>query len=110
MKFILFLMLFTTQPANGPKIESKRVWSLQSTSTLEFATSKACNQAGDAITKSLQSVGTLTVRGWCFCESTDPTKRCPTPTPQEASKMIESQDAPAGVSTGIQTLRPPDFR
>lgn len=117
MKFILFLMLFTTAPT-GPKIESKRVWALQSTSSLEFATQEACNAVGAAITASVKSVDTLTMRGWCFCESTDPNKPCPAP--REASHRTILQDArtkaqrdvPAqgNVSVGIEPLTPPDLK
>jgi hypothetical protein len=108
MKFILYLMLFTTQPAEGPKVESKRVWALQSTSTLEFATQQACYAAGNAVTTSLAGVDTLTVRGWCFCESTDASKKCPKTTTGKSNPA--ALEPPSDVSIGIQTLRPPNSK
>lgn len=112
MKFILFVMLFVALPAAGPKNEGGRVWSLQSTSTLEFATEQGCDAAGLAITDSLTGVNTVTMRGWCFCESTDPLKRCPAPDAKDSAsrKILESLrlKTPENVSTGIKTFVPPN--
>jgi hypothetical protein len=112
MKFILFLMLFTAPPAAGPKVESERAWALQSTSVLEFMTEQACNAAGDAVTTSLNDVNTLTVRGWCFCESTDAGKKCPATTDKTNTVALQRMQPllPNNVSIGIQSLKPPSLK
>ena len=110
MKYILFLMFFTTAP--GPENQvTDRVWTLQSTSTMEFASDLACKKVGASINQSLEKTYTVTVRGWCFCESTDPAKKCPAQIPSTALKFqfdlkaLEKQ-LPEG-SVGVQTLPPP---
>ena len=67
MKFILFLMFFIAPPAPRDAPEPK-VWTLQSTSTMDFTSFKACHEVGSAITKSVRETDTVTLRGWCFCE------------------------------------------
>lgn len=111
MKFILFLMLFTAPPAEGPKAEAKRAWTLQSSSALEFSTPQGCNAAGKAITQSLVSVNTVTMRAWCFCESTDPTKKCPETKDKSHLMILESLPKKSDdVSVGIETFAPPSSR
>jgi hypothetical protein len=111
MKFILFLLLFTAPPAEGPKAEAKRAWSLQSSSALEFASPQGCNAAGRAITQSLVSVNTVTMRAWCFCESIDPARKCPETKDQSHLMILESLPKKTdGVSVGIETFSPPGSR
>jgi hypothetical protein len=93
MKWILFVMMFTTAPVPPPKTPPKKpvekVWALQSTTTAEFETEEACVRAGARITDSIEIASTLNLRGWCFCESLDPkTAKCPDE-PADASKAAE---------------------
>jgi hypothetical protein len=97
MKWILFVMMFTTAPAPVPKTPPKKpvekVWALQSTSTAEFETEDACVRAGARITSSIEIAATLNLRGWCFCESLDPkTSKCPDEpaTPAIASERFKA--------------------
>jgi hypothetical protein len=69
MKYILFLMFFITPPGPPPPPGKSKIWTLQSTSTMEFKSRAACRFVGSKITDSLEKTDTLTVRGWCFCES-----------------------------------------
>jgi hypothetical protein len=108
MNFILYLMLFTTAPFNGPKHETKHLWSLQSTSTLNFKTKEACEATGYAIMQSLESVATVTVRGWCFCESTNPLQICPSTTDKSTADMLSTvaPNKKPDTSFGVFTLDP----
>jgi hypothetical protein len=97
MKWILFVMMFTTAPAPTPKTPPKKpvekVWALQSTATAHFETEDACVRAGDRITKSIEIASTLNLRGWCFCESLDPkTSKCPD---EPANASIASEQSKA---------------
>jgi hypothetical protein len=90
MKWILFIMLFTTAPAEAPKkppkVPVEKVWALQSTSTLDFVTEDACMHAGARITESIAIASTLNLRGWCFCESIPGEgKECPPEETKEKS-------------------------
>jgi hypothetical protein len=93
MKWILYIMLFVTPPANltkkdevsclkmqsvkqikeieacRPKFESARLWSLQSTSTLEFSSFSACLIANDELESSVNVAATMAIRTWCICDS-----------------------------------------
>ncbi|MEA2886079.1 MAG: hypothetical protein QOD11_439 [Bradyrhizobium sp.] len=99
MKWILYLMLFSTPAANvtekvdkmclkhdkvteikqilqcRPKFESRRVWSLQTTSQMEFAQFDSCLRTQDELMASSNVASTMTLRTWCFCE--DPNNKCP---------------------------------
>jgi len=116
MKFILFLMFFVTPPGPSDTAPEDRVWSLQSTSAMEFKSQLACNSTGTAITESLVKTYTVTVRAWCFCESDNPAAPCPeTPTvsPNDRNKFMMYQlqldqlkkKSPRGF--GMQRLEPP---
>jgi hypothetical protein len=118
MKFILFLMLFVTPATNpskdelkqGYKDESKHIWTLQSTSTMEFASRDACRAVGASMVDNVAKVATVTVRGWCICESTDPNKTCPESTDTSAKNALLrygfSPEKGRGSSVGIETLEP----
>jgi hypothetical protein len=77
MKVILLLLYFITPAAPGPKMESKRVWMLQSTSQMEFDT--ACHRIGKDMMAYIKPVATLTVRAYCLCQNGDG-KVCPSDT------------------------------
>ena len=100
MKWILYIMLFTTPAANvtnkddkaclalsdvskieeiskcRPNFEGRHVWSLQSTSQLSFARFETCLRAQDELVASSNVAATMTMRTWCFCEAEN--DRCPT--------------------------------
>jgi hypothetical protein len=100
MKWILYIMLFSTPAANvtngadktcfkydktteikqilacRPKFETKRVWSLQTTSQTEFALFDSCLGTQDELMASSNVASTMTIRTWCFCE--DVNNKCPT--------------------------------
>jgi hypothetical protein len=100
MKWILYLMLFTTPAANvtkkaeidclaqetvsqiedisqcRPNFEGKRVWSLQTTSQLEFSTLESCVRHQDQLIVDSNVASTMTLRTWCFCDSDK--GECPT--------------------------------
>jgi len=93
MKWILFVMLFTTETYEqtsqlpiGVK-EKNHLWTLQSTTTMEFSTHDGCFAAGLRIYSQILPVGNMTFKGVCLCESTDPKNKCPS-TPADA-KTIE---------------------
>jgi hypothetical protein len=73
-KWILFVMLFTTPPFSQKpgtiKNEDKHLWTLQSSSTMEFETYVGCTEAGGQVFASVKKVANLTFRGICLCEST----------------------------------------
>jgi len=99
MKWILFIMLFATPAKNltqaeiadpdpyRQKFESHRVWTLQSTSSMEFSTAKACAAMENAICQSIihPKVATMTLRMWCTCDSNSSANPCP----NKASLPIE---------------------
>jgi hypothetical protein len=66
MAYILFMMFFVSPPA--PK--GKQVWSLQSTTQLEFPTFEACKEFGSHLQHRLATTGTTTMRGWCVERAT----------------------------------------
>jgi hypothetical protein len=117
MKWILFVMMFTTAPAPAPKTPPKKpvekLWALQSTSTAQFETEDACVRAGDRITKSIEIASTLNLRGWCFCESLNPnTAKCPDE-PADASIASDQFKAilakkPEGGTFSVRSFAPPD--
>jgi hypothetical protein len=100
MKWILYIMLFSTPAANvtnkadmsclkmkdvrqiksigecRPKFESKRVWSLQGTSQVEFGLYESCIRLQDELVASSNVASTMTLRTWCFCEADN--GKCPT--------------------------------
>jgi hypothetical protein len=72
MKYVLLLLFFSTPPAQHVDTASRKaksVWTLQSTTTMEFSTSAACEINGQTVLDSLDDTDTLTATGWCFCES-----------------------------------------
>jgi hypothetical protein len=100
MKWILYLMLFTTPAANvtekaeqtclshktvreltsifacRPEFEGKRIWSLQSTSQLDFSNLESCVKTQDQLIANSNVASTMTLRTWCFCDSD--AAKCPT--------------------------------
>ncbi|MBS0270997.1 MAG: hypothetical protein JSS54_18745, partial [Proteobacteria bacterium] len=93
MKWTLYLMLFTAPAANvtdpaeqqclsyqtvrniddifkcRPDFESKRIWSLQSTSQFDVSTLEACVERQDQLIASSNIASTMTLRSWCFCDA-----------------------------------------
>jgi hypothetical protein len=107
MKFILLLMYFTAPPA-PPEVKDKdRVWSLQSTSVMEFSSYLGCNETGRSITTSMAKVNTITIRGWCFCELKGAT--CPGQN-KKSVKLFSSRENDSDFSVGVETLTPPTDR
>jgi hypothetical protein len=102
MKYVLFLLLFSTPPA--PHVDTaarkaKAVWTLKSSSTMEFATPAACKINGQTILDSLDVTDTVTGVGWCFCESA-PGGECPAD--QESSDRMKSMMT-------SKSVKPQDF-
>lgn len=88
MKWILFIMLFVTPAKNVTKeeiddtnyptlFEKHRLWTLQSTSTMEFSSLDGCFNMEAELLESVSSVhvANLTSRVWCACDSAD--NKCP---------------------------------
>jgi hypothetical protein len=108
MKWVLFVMLFTTpaydQKPGAKKDETKHLWTLQSSSTMEFDTHTGCMTAGARINTSIKPVGNLTFRGLCLCESTDPNNTCPENHDPKLIEMLRPQEKQKGVSTGFDVI------
>ena len=66
MTFILFVMLFTSQPA------SPDVWALQGTNSMEFQTEDACQKAGEEIDKDVKTTDTVRIAAYCFAKGGEP--------------------------------------
>jgi len=109
MKFILFLMFFTTTTSPGPKVESKATWTLQSTSQMEFATEDTCHAVGAQLIEEVLPVDNLTVRAYCICEATQAGQSCPadtiaaTQTPR-ASAVARARAARPSSSSSVFAL------
>lgn len=113
MKWILYVMLFTAPAANitnkkdvdclkihevtqidqigdcRKRFEAKQVWSLQAASQTEFQLFDSCVRMQDLLTASSNVASTMTLRAWCFCESTD--WQCPSqPQLIELAKTIRA--------------------
>ena len=110
MKWILFLMLFTTPAANvtnkadqkclthssvddlgtilqcRPDYEGRHIWSLQSASQLEFSNLESCVKTQDQLIANSNVASTMTLRSWCFCDSS--TQQCPTD--QDAADYVSA--------------------
>ncbi|MGY3617741.1 hypothetical protein [Bradyrhizobium sp. USDA 10063] len=100
MKWILYVMLFSTPAANvthkddkeclknkevwqieqilkcRPAFEAKRIWSLQATSQFEYKEFESCVRTQDQLMADTNVASTMTVRTWCFCEAEN--LGCPT--------------------------------
>jgi hypothetical protein len=90
MKYVLFILLFSTPPAQHVDTatrKAKAVWSLKSSTSMEFSTPAACQVNGQTILDSLDETDTVTGVGWCFCESS-PGGTCPEPANKD--KTFES--------------------
>ncbi|MGY4511398.1 hypothetical protein [Bradyrhizobium sp. USDA 3650] len=75
MNFILFIMFFITPPNKIPDkvkntADDHRVWTLQSTSVMDFNTMPQCKNAKDNIAKRIEQTNTLKVRAWCIGKGT----------------------------------------
>lgn len=71
MNFILFIMFFITPPNNiKPEMKNtdtdQRVWTLQSTSSLDFNTMPQCENAKTNIAKRIEQTNTIKIRAWCI--------------------------------------------
>jgi hypothetical protein len=108
MKWILYIMLFTTPAANvtsnadkaclahsdvsrlesifkcRPDYEGKHIWSLQSTSQLEFSSLQSCVKTQNKLIANSNVASTMTLRTWCFCDS----DKGECPTDDDADKAI----------------------
>ena len=62
MHYILYFMLFTTPPA----AKGHEVWSLQTSTSMEFNTFPACESAVNKIIGSIEKTDTVRLFGWCF--------------------------------------------
>lgn len=100
MKWILYVMLFSTPAANvthkedkeclknqevwqieqimkcRPKFETKRIWSLHATSQFEYKEFESCVRTQDQLMANTNVASTMTMRTWCFCEAEN--LECPT--------------------------------
>ncbi|MBS0529452.1 MAG: hypothetical protein JSS22_08695 [Proteobacteria bacterium] len=84
MKFILFLMFFTAPPVSG---QSDQLWALQNTSSMEFESDRACNDAANKLITAVKLTETVKMFGWCFpvniaVGETSPVKHHPPPMPE----------------------------
>jgi hypothetical protein len=92
MKFILFAMFFVSPPA----APGAQVWTLQSTSMLEFATKADCENFGAELDKAAKTTDMMRVKGWCLGAAI--VRVLPPPPPGQES----SQEAPPALT--IQRL------
>jgi hypothetical protein len=97
VKVILLLLYFITPAAPGPKMESKRVWTLQSTSQMEMENSDACHRIGRDMMAYIKPVANLTVRAYCLCQNGDG-KICPSDTEKLAPAVPVPTVEPLGSS------------
>ena len=67
METTLLLLYFIAPPTNAPKSEAKTVWTLQSTSQIQFPTPAACRTIGKGMIAEIKPVVTMTVRAYCLC-------------------------------------------
>jgi hypothetical protein len=106
----LLLLFFITPPANGPKVESTSLWTLQSTSQLQTQDPEMCVQIALDMMKEVKPVKTLTVRAYCLCPAGNGSNLCFNE--DEARAAISSADPkrpratvlPIGPNT---TIKPP---
>jgi hypothetical protein len=99
MKWILYMMLFITPASNvtnkaeqaclrhdkitemydifacRPNYEGKHIWTLQSTSQLDFSNIESCVKAQDRLIVDSNVASTMTLRSWCVCDSNN--QQCP---------------------------------
>ncbi len=99
MKWILYLMLFSTPAANvtgkhdktcllhkdlkeirdilkcRPLFEKGRIWSLQTTSKFNYSSFESCVRTQDQLMADTNVASTMTLRTWCFCEADN--DKCP---------------------------------
>jgi hypothetical protein len=68
MHYILFVMLFTTPPAD----KGKEAWTFQNSTAMEFATADACKAAVDTMIAAVKDTDTLRLFGWCFPKGDTP--------------------------------------
>lgn len=102
MKYVLFLLFFSTTPAPHIDAQTRKataVWTLKSSSAMEFTTPGACQINGQIILDSLDETDTVTGVGWCFCESA-PGDTCP--------EDKESKDRVSSMRKS-KSLTPQDF-
>jgi hypothetical protein len=64
MNYVLFIMFLISPP--GLKEPD---WTLQSTTTMDFANFEACDAAFQKILDSIKKTPTIAVSGWCFDKS-----------------------------------------
>ena len=69
--FTLLIMFFITppndiNPADKDTKQDQRVWTLQSTSVMEFATLDQCKRVQQEISHKMDTTNTLKIRAWCF--------------------------------------------
>jgi hypothetical protein len=111
VKWILFLMFFSTPAANvtgddatcvkrqdvgeiqqivdcRPKFEAKHVWSLQTTSQMEFSDFVGCFGRVDQFIVDTNVASTMTMRAWCMCDD-HPGNKCPQDSDPKISQFID---------------------
>jgi hypothetical protein len=91
--WILYIMLFVAAP--GPHMaENKKVWTFQSATAMEFENDGLCEQAYNDILKSVSNTDTITVRAWCFPNSSDSATATHKLTPDSKKQLPPSIQLP----------------
>lgn len=132
MKWILYLMLFSSPAQNvtdsddqkclalndisrierieecRPHYEGSRVWSLQGTSQTEFVLFESCLRMYDQLLASSNVASTMAVRSWCICES-EGVGKCPTQADliKAATEIrrCEREDTPSCQSSNTKSIQ-----
>lgn len=120
MKWVLFVLLFTTGAYNDPHAQcgqkkykcyaemsrdqklayidhkdKSHTWKLQSTTTTEYVDEKSCDAAGARIYAAVAPVSTLTFRGYCLCSSLKAgDNECPADATSAAAAIKEEKALP----------------
>jgi hypothetical protein len=90
MAYILFMMFFVSPPAP----QGKQVWSLQSTTQLDFPTFDACKAFGTHLQQRLATTGTTTMRGWCVEKATGASSYALPPPGSQAPPSLDQSEIP----------------
>ncbi|WP_141688382.1 hypothetical protein [Bradyrhizobium paxllaeri] len=104
---MLFVTPPYTLPKGTPKDEAKHLWTLQSSSAIDFASQRGCMESGRRIYLSVKPVANLAFRGLCLCESTQSGEICPVPPADNAAAAAQSQSSvprDPGVSTSAFSI------
>jgi hypothetical protein len=63
----LLILYFISPAQKGPKDEANRIWTLQSTVSMQFTSHDACKIIGNQLINDIKPVATMTVRAYCLC-------------------------------------------